>query len=156
MWALYHGGAPRRQSRDRLEEFGALLHPIRAFVVVTTLLAIAPLAALAQSPAAVPAAAQGAPPPPTLPPFPENGAGLCQCQDAVGKTAKAGAAPERHALGLRCLATVEECKSACGSAQYYRYVPHAGFSCPLPPGEPVGPVAISRLPRAWLARLAAR
>ena len=128
----------------------ALSRLIRFLLATSALLAIALNGAVAQNPAPAPPTAQIAPLPPPMPAFPEDGTGLCQCSDLTRDAPKSDH-PDTHELGLKCMATVDECKSACGVTRFYSYVPHAGFSCPLTPGEAVRPVALNTLRRMRFA-----
>lgn len=119
------------------------MRPIFSFALVVTLgFLLQPASAQTRSPATPLPAVAVTPLRPSLPAWPDGG-GLCQCGYLGGNAVTTDRPFEKDHLGLRCMTAVEQCKSACGGSGDFRYVPHAGFSCPLQPGETVGPVALN-------------
>jgi hypothetical protein len=110
--------------------------------------------ALAQPQLVAPAPAQLAPPSPAVAPpsaptspsaliTPGGAGGLCEClvdHDPSHPTW------DKTRMHQRCLGSVDACQAACNTEQFYSFIPHATYTCPVNPGEATGHIAMNMQP----------
>jgi hypothetical protein len=95
----------------------------------------------------VPPSEPAAPPSAPLSPgaliTPGGAGGLCEClvdHDPSHPTY------DKTRMTQHCLVSVDACQAACNTEQFYSFIPHATYTCPINPGDASGHIAMNMRP----------